>query len=277
MSFVEQTCDRIERLGTRLCVGLDPRPEWHPSGVDLWQHCSEVLEACAPYACAVKPQIAFFEALGLPGLEALFRVFALAKDLEIPVLLDAKRGDIGSTAEAYAKAWMRGERAGQAITVNPYLGRDSVQPFVDAAKEEGGAIFCLVKTSNPGAGDLQDLDVGGRTVAQEIADWTCDWNGAGGGYGPVGAVVGATRPAELHAFRQRMPRSLLLLPGVGAQGGKPADLEPAFHEGGKGALVAASRAVEYASKGADFAVAARRSAKDLREAINAACGVPTPR
>jgi len=277
MSFVERTCDRIERLGTRLCVGLDPRPEWHPKDVSLWQHCSEVLEACAPYACAVKPQIAFFEALGLEGLEVLFRVFALAKDLEIPVVLDAKRGDIGSTAEAYAKAWMRGAHAGQALTVNPYLGRDSVQPFVDAAKEEGGAIFCLVKTSNPGAGDLQELDVGGRTVAQEIANWTCDWNGAGAGYGPVGAVVGATRPAELHAFRERMPRSLLLLPGVGAQGGKPADLEPAFHKGGKGALVAASRAVEYASRGADFAVAARRSAKELREGINAACGVPTPR
>ncbi|HEY0840183.1 MAG TPA: orotidine-5'-phosphate decarboxylase, partial [Vulgatibacter sp.] len=255
MSFVEQTCDRIERLATRLCVGLDPRPEWHPEGVTLWQHCSEVMEACAPYACAVKPQIAFFEAQGLEGLEVLFKVFALAKDMELPVLLDAKRGDIGSTAEAYAKAWMRDERAGQALTVNPYLGRDSVQPFVDAAKEEGGAIFCLVKTSNPGAGDLQDRDVGGRTVAQEVATWTNDWNGLGKGYGPVGSVVGATRPAELFSFRERMPRSLLLLPGVGAQGGKPADLEPAFHPGGRGALVAASRAVEYASRGADFAVA----------------------
>jgi len=285
MSFVERINDRIERLGTRLCIGLDPRTEWHPEGVDLWSHCSDILEACEPHACAVKPQLAFFEALGLEGLQTLYRLLDLARSMELPVIIDAKRGDIGSTAEAYAQAWLRGEQRGGALTVNPYLGRDSLQPFVDAAIEEDGALFCLVKTSNPGAGDLQDLEIDEeghkRTVALEITRWIGDWNdpgeGSAKGYGPVGAVVGATRPAELHAFRQALPRSLLLLPGVGAQGGKPADLAPAFHPGGQGAIVAVSRAVEYASRKSDFAIAARGSAKELKEAINAACAVPTRR
>src|SRR5690606_13347457 len=130
MEFREVLEDRIERLGTRLCLGLDPRPAWHPQGVDLWTHCRDVLEACAPYAAAVKPQLAFFEAEGLAGLQVLFRVLDLAREMEIPVILDGKRGDIGSTAEAYARAWLRGERAGSALTVNPYLGRDSIEPFV---------------------------------------------------------------------------------------------------------------------------------------------------
>lgn len=277
MSFVERIGDRMERLGTRLCIGLDPRPSWHPEGVDLWTHCRDVLEACEPWACAVKPQLAFFEAQGLEGLQVLFRVLELAHSMELPVIIDAKRGDIGSTAEAYAQAWLRGEQAGDALTVNPYLGRDSLQPFVDAAREEGGALFCLVKTSNPGAGDLQDLPTGQGTVATAITRWISDWNEGASGYGPVGAVVGATRPEELYAFRQALPKSLLLLPGVGAQGGRPQDLEAAFHPGGRGAIVAVSRAVEYASRGSDFAIAARRSTQELREAINSACGVSTPR
>jgi len=269
MTFVERLHERMARLSTRLCVGLDPRPEWHPDGVDVWSHCRDVLEACAPYACAVKPQVAFFEALGLEGMQTLQRVLELARSLDLPVIVDAKRGDIGSTAEAYAKAWMRGANAGSALTVNPYMGRDTVQPFLDAAREEGGALFCLVKTSNPGAGDLQDLPTPEGTVAQWVAGWTRAFNGEGEGYGPVGAVVGATRPSELALFRSLMPRSVLLLPGVGAQGGKPADLAPAFHPGGMGAVVAASRAVEYASRGPDYATAAARSARELRDAIDA--------
>lgn len=269
MTFVQRLEERIAKLNTRLCVGLDPRPEWHPAGVDTWTHCRDVLEACAPFACAVKPQVAFFEAQGLEGITTLFRVIELAKALDLPVIVDAKRGDIGSTAEAYAKAWMRGEQAGNALTVNPFLGRDTVQPFVDAANEEGGGIFCLVKTSNPGAGDLQDRRTEDGTISQVVASWLNHWNGEGTGYGPVGAVVGATRPGELGLFRKLMPRSVLLLPGVGAQGGKPADLAPAFDARGLGAVVAASRAVEYASREPDFAKAAAGSARDLRDAINA--------
>lgn len=270
MDFRESLAERIERLGTRLCIGLDPRPAWHAPGVDLWTHCRDVLEACAPLACALKPQIAFFEAQGLPGLEVLFRVLELAREMEIPLILDAKRGDIGSSSEAYARAWLRGERAGSALTVNPYLGRDSLEPFVEAAKEEGGAIFCLVRTSNPGADDLQAREIDGRTVAEEVAGWISDWNGVGEAYGPVGAVVGATRPEELDAWRRRLPRSWLLLPGVGAQGARPRDLGPAFDKRGMGAVVAVSRAIEYASRGSDFALAAARSAKEIRDAIQEA-------
>jgi orotidine-5'-phosphate decarboxylase len=267
MNFLETVLDRVERLGTRLCIGLDPRPDWHPPGVDLWIHCRDVLEACAPYACAVKPQLAFFEAEGLAGLEVLYRVLDLAREMEIPVILDGKRGDIGSTAEAYAKAWLRGARAGSALTVNPYLGRDSLDPFVTAAREEGGAVFCLVRTSNPGGDDLQARDLGGHSVAEEVARWISDYHADHPSYGPVGAVVGATRPAELAAWRSRLPKSWLLLPGVGAQGARPKDLGPAFDPKGLGAMVAVSRAVEYASRGSDFAVVAARSAKELRDAI----------
>lgn len=271
MNFLEALLDRIERLGTRLCIGLDPRPEWHPPGVDLWTHCRDVLEACAPYACAVKPQLAFFEAQGLGGLEVLYRVLDLARDMGIPVIVDGKRGDIGSTAEAYARAWLRGERAGSALTVHPYLGRDSLDPFVAAAREEGGAIFCLVRTSNPGADDLQARDLGGRTVAEEVAGWIADYHAEVVGYGPVGAVIGATRPAELSDWRSRLPKSWLLLPGVGAQGARPKDLTPAFDRRGMGAIVAASRAVEYASRDRDFAIVAaqtaRAIARDIQDAL----------
>lgn len=272
MDFAARVTERTRVLDTRLCIGLDPRPAWHPAGVSVYEHCRDVLEACAPYACAVKPQLAFFEAEGITGLEALAEVLRLARQLDLPVIVDGKRGDIGSTAEAYASAWLAGENAGGALTVNPYLGRDTVEPFLAAARANQGGLFCLVKTSNPGAGDLQDLPTGKGTVAEVVASWVTAWNGAGEGFGPVGAVVGATRPEAVAHFRGLLPRSLLLLPGVGAQGGKPEDLAPAFLPGGTGALVAASRSVEYASKGPDFAKAAAASARSLRDAVNAAIG-----
>ena len=269
MDFAARVTERARRLDTRICVGLDPRPAWHPAGVGVYEHCRDVLEACAPYACAVKPQLAFFEAEGLSGLEALAKVLRLARELEVPVIVDGKRGDIGSTAEAYATAWLSGENAGAALTVNPYLGRDTVEPFLAAARDNQGGLFCLVKTSNPGAGDLQDLPTGKGTVAEVVASWVTAWNGEGEGFGPVGAVVGATRPEAVAHFRGLLPRSLLLLPGVGAQGGKPADLAAAFFPGGVGALVSASRSVEYASKGPDFARAAGEAARARRAAVNA--------
>jgi orotidine-5'-phosphate decarboxylase len=271
-SFAARVTERALRLRTRLCVGLDPRPAWFPPGVGLREHCLAVLEACAPFACAVKPQLAFFEAGGIPGLQALAEVVQAARALDLPVILDGKRGDIGSTAEAYAEAWLSGPSAGCALTVNPYLGRDAVEPFVQAARAQGGAIFCLVKTSNPGAVDLQDLPAGDGTVATEVARWVTAWCSDEEPYGVAGAVVGATRPAELVRFRAALPRSLLLLPGVGAQGGKPADLAPAFHPGGRGALVAASRSVEFAARDATYAASAAAAARDLRDAINAAVG-----
>jgi orotidine-5'-phosphate decarboxylase len=270
VDFSARVTERARRIDSRLCIGLDPRPAWHPAGVGLYDHCRDVLEACAPYACAVKPQLAFFEAEGLAGLETLARVLRLARDLDVPVIVDGKRGDIGSTAEAYARAWLAGENAGSALTVNPYLGRDTVEPFLAAARAHGGGLFCLVKTSNPGAGDLQDLPTGRGTVAEVVASWVTAWNGEGEGLGPVGAVVGATRPEAVAHFRRLLPRSLLLLPGVGAQGGKPEELAAAFLPGGTGALVAASRSVEYADRGPGFARAAAEAARQLRDAVNAA-------
>lgn len=270
MTFAGRVTERALRISTRLCLGLDPRPAWFPAGVTLREHCLSVLEACAPFVCAVKPQLAFFEAEGLAGLEVLAGVVDAARSLDVPVILDGKRGDIGTTAEAYARAWLGGANTGCALTVNPYLGRDAVQPFVDAARASGGGIFCLVKTSNPGAADLQELPAPGGTVADMIAGWVSHWCGEGDGYGPAGAVVGATRPAELAHFRALLPRSLLLLPGVGAQGGRPEDLAPAFHTGGRGAVISASRSVEFASREADYAARAAEAARDLRDAINAA-------
>ncbi|HZH04807.1 MAG TPA: orotidine-5'-phosphate decarboxylase [Myxococcaceae bacterium] len=272
MSFVERLEERVLHLNTRLCVGIDPRPEWHPSGVSLQQHVTDLLEACAPFACAVKPQLAFFEAQGLEGMRALESVLAQARELGLPVIVDGKRGDIGTTAEAYARAWLAGTRAGCALTVNPYLGRDTLEPMLTTAKEAGGALFCLVKTSNPGAGDLQDLPTPQGTVAEVVASWVTDWNGEGTGLGPVGSVVGATRPGELARFRARLPRSVLLLPGLGAQGGKPEELAPAFLDRGLGAVASASRSVEYASRRADFAQAAADAARELRDALNRALG-----
>lgn len=274
MEFAARVTERQRRLHTRVCVGLDPRPELHPDGVDLAAHCREVLLATEPHVCAVKPNLAFFEAQGLPGLAVLGEVLELATELGVPIVLDGKRGDVGSTSEAYARAWLSGGRGHQALTVSPYLGRDGLQPFVDAARAREGGIFVLVRTSNAGADDLQNLRTAdGATVAEHVARWCTAFNGPGEGYGPVGAVVGATRPDELQHFRLLLPRSLLLLPGVGAQGGTPDGLAPAFHEGGVGAIVTASRSVEYASRGADFAQAAAAAAKGLKEALNRALGL----
>lgn len=269
MDFVYRLEERAARLGTRVCVGLDPRPSQHPAGVSLRAHCLGILERAAPFACAVKPQLAFFEACGREGAEALGAVVEAARALELPLVLDGKRGDIGTTAEAYAQAWLGGVHAGAALTVNPYLGRDTLAPFLAQARASGGALFCLVKTSNPGAADLQDLPTPQGTVAEVVASWVTALNGEGDGLGPVGAVVGATRPAELARFRALLPRSVLLLPGVGAQGGRPEELSPAFLPGGRGAIVAASRSIEYASTGADWAEAAGAAARELRDRVNA--------
>ncbi|MDO4264257.1 MAG: orotidine-5'-phosphate decarboxylase, partial [Deinococcus sp.] len=256
--------ERTRTLNTRLCVGLDPRLSEYQDAAHLRQHTLDVLEATAPYAAAVKPQLAFYEALGLSGIQILEEVCAAARTLGLPVILDAKRGDIGSTAEAYAQGWLTGQHAGAALTVNPFLGFETLQPFVRAARENGGGLFVLVKTSNPGQNDLQGGGVSER-VAAEVARLGEE---EGGEYAGVGAVVGATHPADLPRFRTLMPRALLLLPGLGAQGAQAADLAGAFHPGGTGALVSASRGVQYA-QGLDVA-SARLAAQTFRDELNAA-------
>ena len=280
MTFAERVHQRSLELHTRLCLGLDPRPEAHPSthpdrhGRDpravaraVETHCLDVLEACAPSICAVKPQIAWFEALGVPGLETLERVMANARALGVPVLLDAKRGDFPPTAEAYARAWMTGAHAGNAITVNPFLGFETITPFLDAARQHEGAVFVLVKTSNPGSKDLQDLETPQGSVSDVIARHLALEAARDGGYGTVGAVVGATHASQLAHFRALMPGVMLLLPGLGAQGAQAKDLATAFDADSLGAIATASRAIHYASSGADYAAQARAAANALRDEL----------
>ena len=263
MTFAARLTERTLRLNTRLCVGLDPRAGAYPDVAALRAHTLAVLDATHAYAACVKPQLAFFEALGLPGLELLAEVCAAARALDVPIILDAKRGDIGSTAEAYARAWLAGAHAGDALTVNPFLGFATLTPFVDAARANGGAVFVLVKTSNPDQADVQGSGVSER-VADEVARLGAQEPEA---LSSVGAVVGATHPTELASYRARMPKAVFMLPGLGAQGARAEDLAGAFLRGGVSAVVNASRCVQYVS-GLDVC-ASVEAAHGFRDALNA--------
>ena len=283
MKFSERLHARMLELNTRLCLGLDPRPESHPSthpkqfdndpsatAQAVEKHCLAVLESCVRYIASVKPQVAFYEALGIPGLKVLARLCNAARELGLPVILDAKRGDFPSTAEAYASAWLTGERAGMSLTINPFLGFETITPFLNAATTNDGAIFVLVKTSNPGSSDIQDLQTANGTISEIIAKQLALLATRKTGYGAVGAVVGATHTQELAHFRNLMPNVMLLLPGLGAQGAKATDLAPAFDANGLGAIASSSRAIQYASTGTDYAIAAREAAKTMRDELEMA-------
>jgi orotidine-5'-phosphate decarboxylase len=283
MKFSDRLHARMLELNTRLCLGLDPRPESHAStdpkqfdsnpqaiATAVLKHCLDVLEATSPYIACIKPQVAFYEALGIPGLEVLNQICAAARALDLPIILDAKRGDFPSTAEAYASAWLTGERAGTALTVNPFLGFETLEPFLKAAKDHDGAIFVLVKTSNPGSSDLQNLQTTNGTISEIVAKHLTELATRETGYGAVGAVVGATHTQELEHFRKLMPNVLLLLPGLGAQGAKASDLAPAFDANGLGAIASSSRAIQYASAGSDYTKAARDAAKTMRDELELA-------
>lgn len=243
-------------------------------------HCRRVLDATAPACVAVKLQSASFERLGPDGLRALRDVAEYARGLDLLVLLDAKRGDIDVSAASYADAAFGGidtpwgpvpGTGADAVTVAPYMGTDSIRPFVDAGGRTRGGVFVLVRTSNPGAADLQEHAMqDGEPVWAHVARMVAglgDEPGAGAGpVSDVGAVVGATAPERLRRLRELMPRTPFLLPGVGAQGGRVEDLAPAFAPGPGAALVTASRSVVGAAGGGheDPAPAARRAAEELR-------------
>jgi orotidine-5'-phosphate decarboxylase len=272
--FADRLVDLVERRQTQLVVGLDPMPELMPGSVDgdIRAFCEGIVDAVAGHAVAVKPQSAFFEAQGPDGVRAFFEVCAYARDAGLLVIADVKRGDIGSTATAYAAAYAR---VADAVTVNPYLGRDSLQPFVDVCRIQGTGMFCLVKTSNPGSADVQDVPLADGTVLWEHVAGLVGEVGAGlvgeRGLSSVGAVVGATFPAEIASVRRLLPHAPFLLPGIGVQGGSPGDVAPAFAAGPAGGLVSASRSVIYASAGADWREAAAASAEALaREAWHVA-------
>ncbi|KTB47674.1 orotidine-5'-phosphate decarboxylase [Dehalogenimonas alkenigignens] len=242
-----------------LCIGLDPEPEKLPAGASVTDFCREIIGATYDLVCAYKPNIAFFEALGSSGWSVLKDVIE-AVPRNIPVILDAKRGDIGNTARAYARAAFD-ELGADAVTVNPYLGRDSIEPFFEYRDK---AVFVLCRTSNPGAADFQSIESNGKPLYQIVADKVETWNR----YGNLGLVAGATQPSELKAIRDAHPTLPLLIPGVGAQGGS---LELAVKYGSSGgglAVISVSRQVIYASSGTDYSQAARAAALLLRDEIN---------
>jgi orotidine-5'-phosphate decarboxylase len=282
--FADRLASAVRAKETALCVGLDPRWELLPQSIRksyldtpdgiaaaYEAFCLQVLEIVAPLVGVVKPQSAFFEACGPAGMTTLQRVLQRAKALGLITILDAKRGDIASTAAAYADAAFRAFDA-DALTVNPYLGRDSVEPFIAAARRDGRGLFVLVRTSNPGAGLFQDLPCGGRPAYQHVAAAVGEWNGehlGACGFGDVGAVVGATHPAELKLLREQLPAVWFLVPGYGAQGGTAADVRAAFRSDGLGAIVNSSRGVTFpfapedANWPAAIELAARKAAAEL--------------
>ena len=265
--FADRLAAAVERKGAPLCVGLDPDPALMPDGLGVVEFCCGIVDAVGDVAVAVKPQAAFFEAQGADGWAALTEVCRYAREAGLLVIADGKRGDVPSTARAYAAAFAP---LADAVTVNPYLGRDSLEPFF---AHEGLGVLVLVKTSNPGSADLQDfpLDDGRpfwQHVAERVDQWGEDLVGESG-LSSVGAVVGATHPDLLETVRSLLPRAVLLLPGVGAQGGRLEDLAAAFAPGPASALPSASRSVLYADRGAGWQEAAAAEAERLAGELRA--------
>ncbi|HPT49454.1 MAG TPA: orotidine-5'-phosphate decarboxylase [Accumulibacter sp.] len=268
MNFIHALRAAWQDRDSLLCVGLDPDPARFPRHLHgrpdaILEFCRGVVDATADLVCCFKPQIAYFAAHRAEDqLEALI-AHIHAKHPAVPVILDAKRGDIGSTAEQYAIEAFERFRA-DAVTVNPYMGRDSVEPYLAHA---GKGVILLCRTSNPGGSDLQFLDVGGEKLYERLARLvSSEWNGGG----QCALVVGATFPAEIARVRQLTGDMPLLVPGIGAQGG---DVDATVRAGctadGGGLIVNSSRAILYAGKGEDYADAARRAAQSTRRAINA--------
>ncbi len=264
MKFTDQLQQAVAANSSALCIGLDPEPQrlpapWTHDATRLFDFCAAIVDATADLVCAYKPQIAHFAAVGAePQLEKLVQHIHRSAP-GVPVILDAKRGDIGSTARHYAREAF--ERYGaDALTVSPFMGADSLEPYLDGYAERG--LFVLCRTSNPGGEDLQALRLeGGERVFERVARL------AGGPWnrnGQVGLVVGATRPDDIAVVRSIAPDAPLLIPGVGAQGG---DLDATVRAARHRFLINASRSVLYASGGADYANAARDEARRLRDAI----------
>ncbi len=264
MNFLDKLLGASRTNNSLVCVGLDPDPDLMPS-VGVYEFNRAIIDATADLVCAYKPNLAFYEALGMEGMEALLKTVGHVPQ-GIQVIADAKRGDIGSTARAYAKALFQ-TFGFDAATVNPYLGYDSLEPFL-AYTDKGTLILC--RTSNPGAGDFQDTlcqesSTGSFPLYELVARKAQAWNTRGS----IGLVVGATYPEQLKRIRQLCPDMPLLIPGIGAQAG---ELAAAVRYGvdakGERAIISSSRSILYASKGSDFAEAARREVLKLRDEIN---------
>jgi len=287
-NFADRLLAAAEAKGAPVCVGLDPVLDRLPAAIAkahagqpvaaIHAFCLGVVEAVAPHVPAVKPQSACFERFGGAGVAAYHDVVRAARDAGLLAIGDAKRGDIGLSSSHYAAALLDGADhdgvGADAITLSPYLGRDSLEPFVEQAAGSGRGVFVLVRTSNPGSSDLQSLRLAdGGTVAAAAASLTAtlgEPHAGEGGYSAVGAVVGATHPEELAALRERMPRQIFLLPGVGAQGASAGDVRGAFDGEGRGGLVTASRSVLYAfGGGGDWRPQVADAAARLRDDVAA--------
>lgn len=264
MNFSDRLIDAVERVGNPCLLGLDPHLDLLPEefavardtsarradrAAAVGDFCCELVDVAAGRVAAVKPQSAFFERFGADGVAAWERVVRAAREAGLLVIGDVKRGDIGSTAAAYAEGLLDTEDPAHcdAVTVNPLLGRDSLEPFLEACRRNDAGLYVLVRTSNPGSSDFQthgEPELSLR-IARAVHEWGAELVGEHG-LSSVGAVVGATHPELLATFRQALPRTPLLLPGYGAQGAGAQDVAGAFLEGGRGALVSASRSVAFA-------------------------------
>lgn len=264
MDFIEKLLNVARQNDSLVCVGLDPNPELIPDGINILEFNKAIIDATADLVCAYKLNFAFYEVLGAEGFDILKKTVDYIPD-NIPAIGDAKRGDIGNTAKAYAKAIFSNLNF-DATTVNPYLGFDSVEPFVQY-KDRG--VFILCRTSNPGSADFQSLSYQtgeqSSTLFELVASKASQWNR----YGNIGLVIGATYPQELKTIRESHPDMPLLIPGIGAQGG---NLKKAVPYGvdtkGERAIINSSRQIIFASPGKDFAQAARKATTELRNQIN---------
>lgn len=307
--MINKLVAQIKKTGAPIVVGLDPMMKFIPEHIKekafaefgetlegaaeaIWQYNKAIVDAIYDLVPAVKPQIAMYEQFGLPGLSTFYKTVQYCKEKRLIVIGDIKRGDIGSTSEAYAVGHLGKVQVGSRsyygfdedfVTVNPYLGSDGVNPFIKVCKEEKKGIFVLVKTSNPSSGEFQDrqiADAGNRPLYEVVGEQVAKWGEShmGDTYSYVGAVVGATYPEMGRVLRKIMPKSYILVPGYGAQGGKGADLVHFFNEDGLGAIVNSSRGIiaayqqeKYAGFGAEnFADASRAAVLDMKEDIEQA-------
>ena len=298
-SLINKLVENIKKTGAPIVVGLDPMLNYIPEQVQkkafaeygetlegaaeaIWQFNKEIVDKTYDLIPAVKPQIAMYEQFGLPGLAAFKKTVDYCKEKGLVVIGDIKRGDIGSTSAAYAVGHIGKVKVGSKtyapfdedfVTVNPYLGSDGVNPFLDVCKEEKKGIFVLVKTSNPSSGEFQDQKIDGRPLYELVGEKVAAWGSEvmGDEYSYVGAVVGATYPEMGKVLRKVMPKAYILVPGYGAQGGKGKDLVHFFNEDGLGAIVNSSRGIiaaykqeKYANYGEEaFADASRAAVEDM--------------
>ncbi len=301
--MINKLIAKIKQTNAPIVVGLDPMMKFIPEHIKkaafsefgetlegaaeaIWQYNKGIVDAIYDLIPAVKPQIAMYEQFGIPGLVAFKKTVDYCKSKGLVVIGDAKRGDIGSTSEAYAVGHLGKVQVGSNsfygfdedfLTINPYMGADSVLPFVKVCKEEKKGLFILVKTSNPSSGDFQDRLIDGKPLYEHVGEKVAQWGAdhMGDSYSYIGAVVGATYPEQGKILRKVMPKSFILVPGYGAQGGKGADLVHFFDEDGLGAIVNSSRGIiaayqqeKYASYGdAGYADASRAAVLDMKEDI----------